>query len=638
MNFFEYQEQSREKTVQLVFLMIAAVFAIICAVYLAVMAVFFSQGAGGLGFNPSMFAGVAGVVVLLVSGGSAVKMAALRRGGDYVAQSLGGRPVHPETQDAREKMLMNVIDEMALASGIAVPAAYVLDQEKGMNAFAAGDNPTNAVVAVTSGTLNQLSRDELQGVVAHEFSHILNGDMRLNMRLIGMISGIMVLASAGRIVLRGTRPNSGFSVSRGQSRKGNGAGAILLMGLLLLIIGYIGVVAARIIQSAISRQREFLADASAVQFTRNPLGIAGALKKIGGFTKGSLVRVPQAQEASHLFFSSAISTIFATHPPLAERIRRIDPGFSGEFPAISETITPLEDETPMTPSASLFSDAPQASQLAPGQVTEAVGVISPEQVRYSAMLLQSIPAAIRRELTDPMGASSAVLALLLSHDDHEKNLQIKAIRPIFPEERIPHVNSLGIMLAEADPELRLPLVDLAMPMLRRMSPQQVKTFREGMKLLTEADGHLNFFEFAIGLIVTARLEQKTGILRGRYGFKSIEPLMADAAVLIGKLALAGHDDPVHAQKAFTAAMERIPGHTNGEESQHMADPSFSKVEIAISRLSSATPGVKKTILDACAHCVLFDRTVSTVEAEMLRAVAYALDLPLPPFLMNRSKK
>jgi Zn-dependent protease with chaperone function len=634
MNFFEHQEQSRKKSVQLVFLMIAAVFAIICAVYLAVIAVFFSQGAGALvGFNPSIFGTVAGGVVLLVSGGSAVKMMALRRGGDYVAQSLGGRPIHPDTQHPREKMLMNVIDEIALASGIAVPAAYVLDQEKGMNAFAAGDNPTNAVVAVTSGTLNHLSRDELQGVVAHEFSHILNGDMRLNMRLIGMISGIMVLASAGKIVLRGARPNSGFSVSR--SRKGGGAGPILLMGLLLLIIGYVGVVAARIIQSAISRQREFLADASAVQFTRNPSGIAGALKKIGGFAKGSLVRAPLAQEASHMFFSSAVSTLFATHPPLAERIRRIDPGFSGEFPAISETPAPLMDETPITSS---FYDAHQTSQPAPGQVTDAVGTMDPEQVRHSAMLLQTIPAAIRRELTDPMGASSIILALLLSHDPHEKDLQLEAIRPMFPEERISHIKRLGIMMAEIDTELRLPLVDLATPMLRRMSPQQIQTFRQAMKMLTETDGHLNFFEFAIGLIVTVRLTQKTGIIRGRYGFKSIEPLMDDAAALISKLALAGHDDPAHAQKAFTAAMRRIPGHTHRAESSRMADPSFSRVEGAISRLASATPGVKKTILDACAHCVLFDRTVSIEESEMLRAVAYALELALPPFLMNRAEK
>ncbi|MFZ2634309.1 MAG: M48 family metallopeptidase [Desulfosalsimonadaceae bacterium] len=626
MNFFEHQEQSRNKTVQLVFLMIIAVFAIIVSVYAAVMAVFYTQDIKTADwFDPSIFSAVALAVLTLVIGGSTVKLIALRRGGDYVAESLGGRPIHPETLDPKEKQLMNVVDEMALASGIAVPTAYVLDQEQGMNAFAAGDNPTNAVVAVTRGCLNQLSRDELQGVVAHEFSHILNGDMRLNLRLIGMISGIMVLASAGRIVLRST------GNSTGRNRKNNGP--ILMLGLLLLIIGYAGVFVSRIIQSAVSRQREFLADASAVQFTRNPSGIAGALKKIGGYAKGSLVHAPLAGEASHLFFSSAIVSLFATHPPLPERIRRIDPGFSGEFAAIPETAAPFADETPM---AAGFSDATPAMRMDPGQVSESVGTIDPEQVRYGAMLLQAIPAAIRRELTDPMGASSLVLALLFSHDDHEKSLQMEGIRQLFPEERTSHILGLDTTLKGLDPGLRLPLVDLAMPMLRGMSSQQIETFRQAMKTLAETDGRLNFFEFAIGLIIAVRLERQPRKLSGRYGFKSIEPLMNDAAALISKLALEGHHDPAHAQKAFAAAMGQIPG--NRAETPPMSDPSFSTVEIAISRLAAATPGVKKTILDACAHCVLFDRTVSIEETEMLRAVAYALELPLPPFLMNRSER
>ena len=631
MNFFELQEQSRKKTLQLVFLMIIAVFAIIVSVYAAVMAVFYTQdiktttGNGiAVWFDPSVFSTVALTVLALVIGGSIVKLIALRRGGDYVAESLGGRPVHPETQDPKEKQLMNVIDEMALASGIAVPTAYVLDQEQGMNAFAAGDNPTNAVVAVTRGCLNQLSRDELQGVVAHEFSHILNGDMRLNLRLIGMISGIMVLSTAGRIVLRGT--------STSRDRKGNGP--ILMLGLLLVIIGYAGVVAARIIQSAVSRQREFLADASAVQFTRNPLGIAGALKKIGGFTKGSLVRAPMAGEASHLFFSSAIQTLFATHPPLAERIHRIDPGFTGEFAAIPETAAPFGEETPIA----AFSDATPVMRMDPGLVAESVGTIDPDQVRYSAMLLQNIPAAIRRELTDPMGASSVVLALLFSREDHEKTLQIESIRQLFPEERISHMLGLDAALKELSPELHLPLVDLAMPMLRRMSPPQMETFRQAMKTLAETDGRLNFFEFAIGLIVAVRLDEQTKKPGGRYGFKSIEPLMNDAAAVISKLAMEGQNDPAQAQKAFAAAMGQIPGNANRSETPPMADPSFLTVEVAISRLAAATPGVKKTILDACAHCILFDRTVTTEEAEMLRAVAYALELPLPPFVMNRSER
>ncbi|RJP94575.1 MAG: hypothetical protein C4518_03005, partial [Desulfobacteraceae bacterium] len=420
MNFFEHQEQSKRNTFKLIVLMILAVSAIVISVYAAVMVAFYTQditlSAGGgpaAWFDPSVFSGVALVVLTLIMGGSFVKLIALRRGGSYVAESLGGRRILPETHDIKEKRLINVVEEMALSAGMAVPAAYVLDQEQGINAFAAGHSPSDAVVAVTSGCLNQLSRDELQGVVAHEFSHILNGDMNLNLRLIGMVSGIMVLATAGRIVLQGTRT----------SRNSKSSGPILMLGLMLIIIGYAGVLAARIIQSAVSRQREYLADASAVQFTRNPSGIANALKKIGGFMKGSIVRAPLAGEASHMFFGSAIATLFATHPPLKDRIRRIDPGFSGDFAAISapgdiateefatEKLSPeylSSQNRSMDADAwlSSFSGTSPAMRIVPGQVSETVGTIDPEQVRHSAMLLQTIPSDIRRELNDALGASS----------------------------------------------------------------------------------------------------------------------------------------------------------------------------------------------------------------------------------------
>lgn len=633
MNFFEHQEQSRKKTIQLVVLMMVAVFAIIVCVYAAVLVAFKGRmfqeaAASGLPlawFDPALFSGVAAAVLMLVAGGSAVKMAALRRGGDYVAQSLGGRPVHPDTPVPKEKMLVNVVEEMALASGIAVPAVYVLDKEKGMNAFAAGDDPTNAVVAVTSGLLDQLSRDELQGVVAHEFSHILNGDMRLNMRLIGMISGIMVLATIGRVVLR----SAGSSRRSMSGSRGKNGGPILLLGLLLLIIGYVGVFVSRIIQSAVSRQREFLADASAVQFTRNPQGIAGALKKIGGFAKGSLVRAPLAQEASHLFFSRAVAGMFATHPPLTVRIQRLDPSFTGEFAAISETPAPLETE-PHAPPA--FADGFQATPSAPERLTEAVGTVDPARVKQSTLLLQAVPVPLRRELTDPLGASMVVLALLLSRNDQERALQASALSEALPEAQLTHLTALERIVKAVGPNLHLPLVDLATPMLRRMSPEQTGFFLKTVALVSETDGRLNFMEFAIGAIVAARLTTPSGGLGRRYAFKTIEPLMADAHTLIRKLALEGHRAPDLVQKAYAAAMDQLPGRAGRGDTTAVSDPAFSDVAKAISRLAAASPGVKKTVLDACAHCVLFDRAVSIEESEMLRAVAYALDLPLPPFV------
>ena len=270
-------------------------------------------------------------VLVLVGGGSLYKIAQLRGGGRVVAEQLGGRLLHPDTTDPHERVLLNVVEEIALASGTPTPPVYLLEEEEGINAFAAGFTPDDAVIGVTRGTLHQLQRAELQGVIAHEFSHILNGDMQLNIRLMGVLHGILLIGILGYFVFRSAM----FSSMGRRSDRGNAGIALLALGGGLIVIGSLGTFFGKWIKASVSRQREFLADASAVQFTRDPDGIAGALKRIGGFVSGSAVASPNAPEASHLFFGQALSgglqSIFATHPPLAERIRRLDPSFDGEF-------------------------------------------------------------------------------------------------------------------------------------------------------------------------------------------------------------------------------------------------------------------------------------------------------------------
>jgi Zn-dependent protease with chaperone function len=287
----------------------------------------FFHGARQPGFSPTGFHWiqprlgfwVVSVTLLVVFIGSITKIIALANGGSSVAENLGGRLINASTTDRDERRLINVVEEISIASGVPVPQVYILDREKGINAFAAGYSPNDAVVAVTRNCLKLLNRDELQGVIAHEFSHILNGDMRLNIRLIGFLSGIMIIANIGYLILR----------SRTGSRK-SGA-QIVLIGVGLLIIGFVGQLFGRMIQAAVSRQREYFADASSVQFTRNPKGLAGALKKIGGFMAGSRVQSPNASEICHMFFGKAIRTLFATHPPLTDRIYRLQPDFDGQF-------------------------------------------------------------------------------------------------------------------------------------------------------------------------------------------------------------------------------------------------------------------------------------------------------------------
>jgi len=623
MNFFEHQEQSKKSTFRLLGLFVLAITGIILAIYAAAIGLLYAQNivetSGDIQFqwfDPVVLLSVIIIVLTIITGGCLVKIMSLRRGGQYIAESLGGRLINPHTKDSEEKKLINVVEEMAIASGFSVPLVYVMDKEKGINAFAAGYSPNSAVVAVTDGCLRRLTRDELQGVVAHEFSHILNGDMRLNIRLIALISGIMIIATVGSIILRST------------SRVRKNGMPVLFMGLALIIIGYIGVFVSRIIQSAVSRQREFLADASAVQFTRNPSGIADALKKIGGFSKGSRVLTPLASEASHMFFGSAIKTIFATHPPIVERIQRIEPSFKGDFPVLStgNSITTLQGSTIM----GMAESRPQVS-VNPDSVIASIGTVGSDHVQYSLLILQSIPQKIRNELNDPFGASVIIYALLLSNNEKEKALQLESIKYIIPNNTTSHIIDFAKEVRGLDQQLKLPLVDLSMPMLRRMSFEQFKKFKQAITLMIESDGKLNLFEYALQLIITNRLE--TSFHRpNRQEFKSIEPLMIDTAILISKIAHEGHSDKHEAQKAFETAMRVIPAY---QSDHNLIIRPFKDVGVSISRISSASPGVKKTVLDACAHCVLFDSAVSPKEAELLRAIAYSMDLPVPPFLMKK---
>lgn len=334
MDFFEHQDRARKTTKVLVVYFAIAVVCVIASVYVASLLIFYGSGSVRQPGEPLpelvlwdaqlflyVVLGTLGVVII----GSLYKTAALAKGGSAVAEALGGRLISPNTSHPEERKLRNVIEEMAIASGVPVPKIYVLDDEKGINAFAAGHTPGDAAIGVTRGCMTLLSRDELQGVIGHEFSHILNGDMRLNLRIMGVIFGIVCLAVIGRILL----------YSRGRSREEKNP--LMFLGLALVVIGAIGVFFGRLIQAALSRQREFFADASAVQFTRNPAGLSGALQKIGG--AGSKIESAHAGEASHMFFGNGMGRPFlgalATHPPLDVRIRAIDPGWDGNFREVS---------------------------------------------------------------------------------------------------------------------------------------------------------------------------------------------------------------------------------------------------------------------------------------------------------------
>lgn len=629
MNFFEQQDIKRKKTMKLLFLFGLGLSGIVLAVYAATTLIFYysAMESGNLRFNwyePERFLWVIVATLVVIIGGSLAKIRALRQGGRYVAESLGGRLVEPSTADSKERTLINVVEEMAIASGISVPMVYVMDNESGINAFAAGYGIDDAVVAVTRGTLEQLGRDELQGVIAHEFSHIVNGDMRLNIRLIGLISGILVLAVMGRLLLR--------SVRRG--RRSKGSGPVLMMGLALILIGYIGVFFSRIIQSAVSRQREYLADASAVQFTRNPSGIANALKIIGGFSPGTIVNSPLSVETGHMFFGSAYKSFFATHPSIVDRIRAIDPTFSGDY----SDRTPLkksftDDDEPMVS----VDRRGMGSFVSPKMFSDRVGRVSTENIVCSAKILEVLSSQLRDDLRDPFGASCVIYAMLLDADSREKNKQVAALKLLASKEVINRVVHLKKTVGGLPPELKLPVLDLAIPALRRLSLIQYAQFKKHVAALVESDGKIMLFEFLIQQIINHRLDAAFYPRKEKELYRSIEPLMDDAAMIISKLAVLGHENPAKAQKAFAEAMRQIPVSCVCGDLQQSKDTSFEEVGRAISKFAAARSGVKRTLLDACAFCVLYDHVVTIAEAELLRAVAYCVDLPLPPFPETNQK-
>jgi Zn-dependent protease with chaperone function len=641
MDFFEHQDHARRNTRRLVLLFFLAVVAVVVAVNLAVLAIFFwaesQTDAQAFEIRPEVALWVTAATVAVILIGSLYKTAVLSGGGEKIAQMLGGRPLESNTQDLNERRLLNVVEEMALASGIPAPAVFLLDKERSINAFAAGFSPETAVIGVTRGTLELLSRDELQGVVAHEFSHILNGDMRLNIRLMGILHGILIIGLIGYWVLR--------SSPRSSDRK-KGGGAVMLLGLALFVIGYVGVFFGKLIKSGVSRQREFLADSAAVQFTRNPPGIAGALKKIGGLASSATLKSPNAEQASHLFFGNGVGrTMFrwlGTHPPLEERIRRLEPGFDGTFPEIRAAMAKeapvaqmAPDATRAAPTAPRPEPAVQAPTLplAPDEVGDLVGNPTPVHLAYAQGLLQRLPDDLHSRAREPAGARALVCALLLDPDGEIRRRQLKVLfrdgdRLLRQEirEALPGVDACTA-------EARLPLLDLAIPALRRLSSEQYSALKKLVEGLIAADRRVSLFEYTLQRLLLRHLEPSFRKVKPTsIQFYSLKKLGAECSVLLSALAHAGHSDAEEAGKAFACGAERLAESDAKLALRPRDGCGISQLDQSLRRLVTVAPRLKRQLLEACTATIGYDRRVTLAEGELLRAVADALECPLPPLL------
>lgn len=647
MDFFEHQEQARKKTHVLVFYFLLAVLGIVASIYFLAIAIipFVDDGARFNPWQPGILltaAAVTGTVVFLAS---SFKTMQLSGGGKVVAQELGGRKVDPNTIDFHERRLINVVEEMAIASGVPVPDLYVMDNEESINAFAAGKTTSDAVIGVTRGCMKLLTRDELQGVIAHEFSHILNGDMRLNMRLMGIIFGILFISLIGEFILRGMT-----YVGRG-SRSREGGGAILVIlaaGLGLFVIGYVGLFFANLIKASVSRQREYLADASAVQFTRNPDGLAGALKKIGGLSAGSKMSHPMSRDASHMFFGSAFrSSVFATHPPLPVRIKRLLPSWDGKFaaanlPPITERDEPEKRKTPpalpnvpvMIPGMMLAEqEAPM--KMTEGEAMESMRSVHPEQVALSTELLDNFPAEWITAARSGSGAQALVFALLLAQDDALRNSELSQLRNATEEETFAAVTTLHTQIRDIHSAAKLGLIDLCIPSLRQLSPAEYKRFKQLLDGLIASDRQVDLFEFALLRVVNRHLDTYFGLEKTpRVKFLKIHLLEDETSVLLSTMAaMSNPGDDTAIEAAFAAGAGHIL-EVSGSVVRFASasECGLDSIGKALDQFAMASPIVKRQLLEACSKSVMTDEMVSSAEAELIRAIADAMGCPIPPFV------
>jgi len=647
MDFFERQESARQRTGMLVGFFCLAVVLIVIAIYFVVLFALRMTPGEEPGspnpylstlFHPQLFGVVAVCTVGVVFLSSLYKTSQLSSGGEVVALMMGGRLVDSQTRDPAEQMLLNVVEEMALAAGMAVPPVFVLDNEPGINAFAAGFDPNDAVVAVSRGCIDYLDRDELQGVVAHEFSHILNGDMRLNIRLIGILFGILVLAIIGWYVLR----SAPYSSGRSNSKEGGGAAMIMLaVGVGLLVVGGIGLFFAKLIKSAVSRQREYLADASAVQFTRLPDGISGALKKIGGTLAGSKVESPNAEELSHMFFCSAFNgaeLMFATHPPLDKRIRRIDPLFDGKFPEQVQKRRPTFERGRRSTKAKRAKgrqfDAIRAGGLGDAMPIDPAGIlgqtgIGVEQLIYVAAILDSIPSSLRDTAHEPYGARALIYAMLLDGVPDIRAKQIQSLKKCAEPLVVDEMQKMVQLVDKLPDEARFPLVETTFPALKRLTNQQYSGFRKGVDALVEADEKVDLFEYVVRTLLHRALDVHFGLKPRRKAKKDSADTVAKSITDV--LSTLAHAGVAGDQKAAKAAFEKgVAAIGQNLEFVPRSECSFRRLGDSLETLASTSPTLKKRCLNAFIACIAADGKVVPREAELIQAIAAVVGAAIPP--------
>ena len=623
MNFFDSQERAYRKTRYLLILMTFAVGAIVISVTAVIAATIWISNTTTASFssfpawalaNRDLLLVIAACITGFIGLASMYRVITLHQGGSRVARDLGGTPVSMDDKDLLRRRLHNVVEEMALASGVPVPEVFVLDHEAGINAFAAGFRPEDAAIAVTRGALETLNREELQGVIAHEFSHVLNGDMRLNIRLMGPLFGILSIGLLGRLLLRSNRRTSG---------RNKGAGAAMLLGAGFMITGYTGLLIGRLIKAGVSRQREYLADASAVQFTRQTKGLANALKKIGGLTEGSEISSTDAEEVSHMLFANGVgsfSQALASHPPLFRRIHALDPSFrEADLQTLHTERTEVAqgDDTAAMVSGLTASSGPtvettSVSSAATETLLESVGQPDDNHIAAAHSFLKNLPATLRNALTSAGQASLLPLAMLLNPHEQLRHKQISLLTQQLGAERVATIQTLYAELQTFKYEARLPILELALPVIKNQPAGRISYLADLLEQVALADNRIEIFEYALLRIYQGYMQHASrpgG--QQRWQNLSTPKMKAAAGTLVN----------VFAQS------------TTATQAGNIADESWMQAaDNALATLKRCTPRGRETVVRALLATALADGAMHRREAELLRAFCMMLGCPIPPIL------
>jgi Zn-dependent protease with chaperone function len=638
MNFFEAQDKARRNTAWMILLFIFAVAGLVFLTNLLLLAVLaylktgyfvFSVTELQSYFDPTVFVGVTVGICLLIFGGSFYKTMSLSRGGPAVAEMLGGRLVPQSTNDLQQRQLLNVVEEMSIAAGTPIPKVYLLEEDS-INAFAAGQSPANAVIGVTRGALTQLTREELQGVIAHEFSHIFNGDMRLNIRLIGVLHGILLVGTIGYFILRSMR-----FAGRSRSRKGGGGiVAIVALGAGLMVIGYAGTFFGQWIKAVVSRQREYLADSSAVQFTRNKDSIAGALKKIGGSSMGSYIEDPSATEYSHAYFANGISSfwqsLFATHPPLEKRIKVIDPGWDGKFVKLQPKMQTTSAQVSEVASSRAAAEMAVKTAIlsAAGAAINQIGTLNEANIEQVRELIVAMPESLREAAQSAFTARAVIYAILINHQSDGK--AVWSLLEQHADQSMPPLTAQYLSeIKNLDEKFKLPLLELCINALRELSTNQFIQFERAINKIIIADKKIDLNEWIIQRLVLQQLSEHFGLRKPpKAKHASLGAVKSDAEILMSLIAYVEHKDDSQALQAFDRGKKEIGA--TALDIIARQDFSLSILNQSLDNLMQLKPLMKPRILKACVAIILSDGKTTIKGIELVRTISICLDCPMPP--------